>query len=76
MTSEQVQEPRMYDNYVDPNSAKYKQANPKNLHLLPYDEYDVKGEYIGANSTETYTTGEEIEFWLHESDYQHAEMVH
>ena len=75
MTSEQPWDPRLYDDYIDPKSNKYLQANPENLHLLPYDEYDVKGEYIDVNASVSYAPTE-LEFWLHERDYEHAETIH
>eukprot|EP00531_Pseudo-nitzschia_arenysensis_P008891 CAMPEP_0116125882 /NCGR_PEP_ID=MMETSP0329-20121206/6042_1 /TAXON_ID=697910 /ORGANISM="Pseudo-nitzschia arenysensis, Strain B593" /LENGTH=1908 /DNA_ID=CAMNT_0003619941 /DNA_START=154 /DNA_END=5877 /DNA_ORIENTATION=+ len=72
MTSDQVWDPRVYDNRVSPNDQSYKQANPKNLHLLPHDDYDVKGEYIGANFTEN---KEEFKFWNSEREFNKNENI-
>ena len=76
MTSEQPWDPRLYDNYIDPKSNQYKQANPANMHLLPYDEYNVKGEYIGVHATRINDNHRPFKFWLHELDYYHKETVY
>jgi hypothetical protein len=76
MTSDKEWDPRIFDNDVNPNDEAYKIANPENLHLLPTEEYDVKGEFIGANNTNVETTAQQdVEFWLSEAAYLHAESV-
>ena len=72
MTSEEKWDPRTYDNYVNPNDSSYKVAKPQRLDLLPYDEYDVKGDYIGANSTDI---NQAPDFWIHDNTYKRNEYV-
>ena len=89
MTSELPWDTRLYDNHVDPSSKEYKLAKPENLHLLPYDEYDVRGDYIGVHAAETMnhvtihdnTSPEDpivpayVEPWMDEMQYQHFETI-
>jgi hypothetical protein len=58
MTSDKEWDPRVFDNDVDPKNTAFYAANPENLHLLPDDEYNVKGEYIGMKTVEE-TSNEE-----------------
>ena len=51
MTSDQVWDPRAFDSYIDPQDQSFYSANPKDYHLLPYDDYNVKGEYIGTQAS-------------------------
>jgi hypothetical protein len=82
MTSPEEWNPRIFDNDVDPDSSNFKQANPVNSHLLPHDDYDVRGEYIGAHNvalSEEYEEDDkndtDVPFWLEEEQYCHNETV-
>ena len=75
MTSSQPWDPRMYDNYVDPESNTYKQVKEQNLHLLPHDEYNVKGEYIGVHRTDVSYHNKQMETWVDQHEYQLSETV-
>ena len=73
MTSDQIWDPRKYDNYIDPKSEKYKAANPINLHLLPHDDYNVEGEYIGVHHNESNTAN--VPLWMDNQEFVHNETV-
>ena len=51
MTSDQGWDPRAFDSYIDPFDHTFYASNPKDLHLLPCDDYNVIGEYIGTQAT-------------------------
>jgi hypothetical protein len=44
MTSPQVWDPRIFDDIIDPNEATT--ILPEQLHKLPHQDYDVRGEYV------------------------------
>ena len=68
LTSEEPWNPREYDSLIDPNSKEYTSVKPQDLHLLPYDEYNVKGDLIKLNSLD-------IGFWRSEHEYLRDETV-
>ena len=50
MTSDQIWDPRKYDNDID--LVKFKSNIPDDLHLLPNKDYNLAGQFIGVNKTE------------------------
>ena len=47
MTSEREWDPRVFDNLIDPTNPEYNAVKKPNHKLLPHEDYDVTGEYIG-----------------------------
>ena len=81
LSSEEEWDPRVFDNEIDPESSSFASANPPNLHLLPHDDYNAHGEYIGANVTEVgnpqdvSSQAPNIEFWIDDREYRKHETV-
>ena len=79
MTSDEEWNPRIFDNEIDPNSSQYQQANPVNRKLLPHEDYDIYGEYIGVNQTEQGVPQtdqcNDLDFWVDHDDYLHSEAI-
>ena len=74
MTSDQIWNPRKYDDDID--LAKFKKAIPEDLHLLPNRDYNLAGQFIGVNKTEFNQTDEPmIRFLIPETDYHRAEIA-
>ena len=53
MSSDEEWNPRAYDNHIDPKGTPFQAANPEHPHLLPYDDCNALGEYVGQTSIST-----------------------
>ena len=74
MTSDQIWNPRKYDDDID--LINFKKAIPEDLHLLPNRDYNLAGQLIGINKTEFNSPDEPMcRFWIPETDYHQAEVV-
>ena len=50
LTSDKIWNPRSYDSQVDPEDPEFYTRNPENLDLLPSDDYNILGEFIGTQA--------------------------
>lgn len=86
MTCKKKWDPRVFDTLIDPIGPDYNATMKKPNHkLLPHDDYNISGEYIGVAQPHQFEDipnakiddipDTNIDFWLSEAEYAHNESV-
>ena len=71
--------PQIFYNLINPTDPEYNAVKKPNHKLLPHEEYDVSGKYIGFsqehNVRDKKIPAAKIDFWLSEAEYAHNESI-